>query len=622
MGVGNYLLSSVDESENQSALSSLFEEMPVDLKTFTKDNLYLGKSLGSHFNLSPKQFELVRHIEQIYFPDTLALLADEEYNKERLIVGKYATVKYEPYWGEKIRMTNRITAMVGKGGGKDSTVRIATMRIIYLLQCLKSPQRYYNKAEIDSIHMINVATNAQQARTAFFDPMRKMANISPWMKDRHESTTNILKFDKNVYSISGNSEAEGQEGLNLILAVADEIDGFASSKDTRKKSTASVTSTAEHIMKMLKGSSSTRFPDVYKLVAISYPRYRGSPIMQLLAEGKRDNREMGEKSRFFSMGPLATWEFNPTIPGPEAFADEYRIDPVEAASMYECKPAAAENPYFRNQEAVLQCFTKKEVPDLAIEYHVVGNSWVPEYTLSPDLVPIKGALYAVHVDLAVSGDRAGIAMAHVVKQEEFETVTVDEEGNHDVVVREFRPIVKLDFATGYEADKSAAPAREIQIRWARQLVMDLISKGFRIRALSYDTWQSRDSMQIMEKQRGVEIEKISTDRSIEPWRTLRDVFHDNRLVATHNQLLIDELFGLNINPDNGKVDHSPYGSKDIADAVACSVMAAITLGGREAVGAPRAYYGSAGIQVGGEADMYGNRELLNLNHLDGSSGMF
>lgn len=621
MGLGNLLLAGLDESEDRLTLSSMFEEMPVDLKTFTEDNLYLGKALGGHFHISPKQFELVRHIEQIYFPSTLRMLAGEEVRKERMVSGKYVTTYQKPYWGEPVRMTNRITAMVGKGGGKDSTVRIATMRIIYLLLCLKSPQKYFGKAEIDSIHTLNIATTAAQARTAFFDPMREMAKVSPWFANKHEPTTNVLRFDKKLYSISGNSEAESQEGLNLILAVADEIDGFASSKDTRKKSTVAVTSTAEHIMSMLKSSAATRFPDVYKLVAISYPRYRGSPIMRLLGEAKKDNVEMGEKSRFFAMGPLATWDFNPTVTK-EQFADDYRIDPIEAAAKYECRPAAAENPYFRNQEAVLQCFQKEEKPRVEINYKLIGNSWSPEYIISDQLQPIKGALYAVHVDLSIKEDRAGIAMAHVVKQEEFETLTVDEEGNQDVVVREFRPLIKLDFAAGYQADKTVEPAREIQIRWARQFVMDLISKGFRIRYLTYDSFQSADSMQIMEKQRGVEVDKVSTDRSAEPWRNLRDVFNDGRLIAAYDQLLIDEIFGLTLNMDNGKVDHSPYGSKDIADAVACAVMGAIQLGGREAVGSPRAYYGSSGISVGGDLDIPGSPKLLDLDHLPNSGDFY
>jgi hypothetical protein len=36
-----------------------------------------------------------------------------------------------------------------------------------------------------------------------------------------------MEFDKNVTVYSGHSERESHEGLNLILAILDEISGFA-----------------------------------------------------------------------------------------------------------------------------------------------------------------------------------------------------------------------------------------------------------------------------------------------------------------------------------------------------------------------------------------------------------
>lgn len=623
MGLGEFLLEGLDYSEGQLSLDSTFEELPVDLDTFLEDNMYLGRALGGEFHISEKQRELVRYMEQIYFPDTIALLADNEAEKEKLVVGNYVTRRLVPYWRDPVRQTNRLVAMVGKGGGKDSTVRIATMRIIYLLMCLKSPQRYYGKAEIDSIHTLNVATNARQALDAFFDPLKRIVQVSPYFKDKAAPTVNQIKFAKNIVSISGNSQAESLEGLNLILGVADEIDGMASANDTRRKSQVAQSSTAEYIMNMLYSSASTRFPDVYKVVAISYPRYRGSPIMRLLGEAKEDYKEMGEASNYYALGPLATWEFNPTVTK-DKYKSDYRKDPIEAAAKYECKPALAENPFFRNQEAILNCFHKKERQPVEINYRRVGDTWALDYDIDPELVPIKGAMYAVHVDLAITHDRAGIAMSHVVRQEEFETLTTDENGNEDVVVRELRPIIKVDFATAFTADITSKPVREIQVRWARQLIMDLISKGFRIKYVSYDQFQSVDSMQILELQRGIELDRVSTDRTSEPWRNLRDVFHDGRLIATYDQLLIDELFGLNLDPKNGKVDHPAYGSKDIADALACSVMGAIQLGGREAVGSPRAYYGHGGISVGGDFDVPKgmNSGMLDLSGMQGSGGFF
>ena len=37
--------------------------------------------------------------------------------------------------------------------------RVASLRVAYLLLCLKSPQKYYAMPEDDSIHLLNIAAN-------------------------------------------------------------------------------------------------------------------------------------------------------------------------------------------------------------------------------------------------------------------------------------------------------------------------------------------------------------------------------------------------------------------------------------------------------------------------------
>lgn len=588
-------------------LSDLFDEIPPPLDVFVSDRKYLGAALGTNFQLSPIQWDLVRHIEQIYFPETIKLLGETEVKKERLVIGAYETYREKPYWAEPVSITNKITAMWGKGGGKDNTVRIATLRVINLLLSLKSPQIYYSMPDADSIHTLNVATNARQAMLAFFDPIKRAVKKG-WFEDKCNPTMNQVEFDKNVLAISGHSDAESQEGLNLLLGIADEIDGFPSVNDGRKKGGGSApVNSAEHIMNMMDSSASTRFPDVYKLVAISYPRYLGSPIMTLLEEGKTDIADNGASSKYYSSGPHATWEVNPRVSGPEKFAGQYKKDPIEAAAKYECKPARAINPYFRNELAVRAAFHPVEQEPIKVTYVPDGNTWKPEYEFSPDFVPINGARYAMHGDLAVKGDRAGIAMAHVVSQEEFDDVVYDEDGA-ETQVREMRPNVKVDFCISYEADITATPAREIQIRWARQLCFELVKRGFNIQSFTFDGFQSLDSMQILED-RGIESDRLSTDRTVEPWRNLKDLMHDGRIWIPERQLVMTEILSLNQLP-NGKVDHPVSGSKDEADALACAAFGAVALGGEEDPDGGEARYEEFEILVGNKVEKFAGFEFI------------
>jgi intein/homing endonuclease len=499
------------------------------------------------------------------------------------------------------------SGFINSNSGKDHVCRVASMRIAYLLLCLHSPQIYYGMPEQDTIHLLNVASNSAQAQQAFFTPITRAVKKG-WFANRCIARQNLISYQKNIESISGHSDAESQEGLNLLLGIADEIDAFKSKKEMVVRKGASArepTKSAETILNMMRSSASTRFPEVFKNVRISYPRYLGSTIQRLTHEGREDYQERGRKSRHYVSGPLATWEVNPRVKGREAFDEDYREDPIMARAKYECKPARALNPYFRNVQAVDASFRWVERPPLSVAYiHERAERsdrrvWVPSYSFSEQLFPVRGAIYTMHADMAVSGDRAGIAMAHVVDYNEYETTTEDEDGA-PYTVREVRPKVKVDFVVSYSADNSAEPPREIQIRWARQLCFDLIRRGFNIRKFTFDSFQSVDSMQILES-RGIETDKISTDLSSEAWRNLRDLMYEGRIEIPRlkppmNQderaapfVLRDELLGLTKLP-NGRVDHPADGSKDEADALACVAMTAIQLGGREEGGGERRYY--------------------------------
>jgi hypothetical protein len=598
-----------------SSLDNIFEEEPVPLSVFVQDKQFLANP-----PLSMPQYDAVRHIERIYYADMYPKLAEEfETGKQpgRLHVASSSAVwREEKYWSQPLRMINFATLQWGKGSGKDHICRVASMRIAYLLMCLISPQTYYGMPDQDTIHLLNVASSSGQAQQAFFMPIVRAVKKG-WFVDKCIPRQNVISYAKNIESVSGHSDAESQEGLNLLLAIADEIDAFKSKKEMIVRKGASArepTKSAEGILNMMQTSASTRFPEVYKNVRISYPRYLGSTIQQLTEKARADFTERGEQSRHYVSGPMATWEVNPRVKGREAFAEDYRTDPIMARAKYECRPARAINPYFRNVQAVDSAFVYTDKLPVTVTYvqeRSEGRTvWVPRYQFSDSFFPVRGAIYTMHADLAVQGDRAGIAMAHVKGYNEYEALTNDEDGAA-YTVREVRPNVKVDFVISYSADQSTDPPREIQIRWARQLCFELIRRGFNIRLFTFDSFQSTDSMQILEA-KGIETDKISTDLSEEPWRNLRDLIYEGRIEVPRLRvenavaqqipfLLRDELLSLSRMP-NGRVDHPSDGSKDEADALACATMSAIQLGGREE-NAERRYFEPDTFATGGLHDL-------------------
>ena len=230
-----------------------FEEKPVDVKTFVESSDYLGQP-----TLSAIQYDIVEAMSQIYKKEDLQEL--------------YGAVEGARYYEKYTK--NEIILQLGKGSGKDFTSTVACAYIVYKLLCLKDPARYFGKPSGDAIDLINVAINAQQAKNVFFKGFKTKIEKSPWFAGKYNAKADSVEFDKSITVYSGHSERESHEGLNLLLAVLDEISGFASEVGTGNEQG----KTAENIYKAFRGSVDSRFPDLGKVVLLSFPRYQGDFI--------------------------------------------------------------------------------------------------------------------------------------------------------------------------------------------------------------------------------------------------------------------------------------------------------------------------------------------------------
>jgi hypothetical protein len=614
----------------------IFSEEPVPLDVFLNDNKYMGQPpLGEH------QFNLVRHMEQIYLPSMYPFLVEN----------------FGEYW-TPVRFVNYLNVQWGKGSGKDHSVRMAVARIAYLLSCLKSPQEYFGFARQDEIHILNVAMNAAQARRAFFKPLGTLLKNTAWFSDKLRSEitdmATSIRLDKQIELISGHSQAENFEGLNTIAVVLDEISGFQSEDQKAARGIVESQRTAEAVYDIVRTSASTRFPENFKVAAISYPRYLNDPIQNLCAKGNADIEKNGlAKSNYFVDGPRTTWDVNPRyakfervavegsktlIPNVPSWLADYENDPMMARAKYECLPERSSNRYFRNDAAINGSLPKQApewVDPVQINYYwgldVEGAKaegsyelatvpgWQTNYTFSPDLKPYEGAVYTLHADLAISGDRAGIAMCHVKNWERREHKMGDPLNMKTDYQVDDRPVIKVDFVTSYESDLTATDpegeprARDIQIRWFRNLIRELKRRGFVIGFVTFDNFQSADSIQILESW-GIEADKLSMDRNKIPYATLREVMYDGRLEGYYRERVIEELEGLTELP-SGKIDHPPGGSKDETDALCGAVMGALTMGGDEGETPEEIDTNGPGIgyevygAMGGADDFWGNADF-------------
>jgi hypothetical protein len=536
-----------------------FEENPVDVVTFVTSKDFLNQP-----PLSENQYTVVECMSQIYREEDLISLMGEEKGKEHF--KKYSKVE--------------IILQCGKGSGKDHTSTIACAYIIYKLMCLKDPARYYGKPPDDAIDLINIAINAEQAKNVFFDNFVRKIKNSPWFAGKYDPKVNSVAFNKSITLYSGHSERESHEGLNLFLAILDEISGFASQGSAGNEQA----KTAENIYRAFRGSVDSRFPDFGKVVLLSFPRYKNDFIQQAydsaIAEKETIfrthqfvlNPELPEDDpgntfdieweedhiisykypRVFAL-KRPTWEMNPTR-SIEDFKIAFFKEPTDALMRFACMPTTSSDSFFKSREKIEKCLSIRNPLDSFRRF-------------DPSFKPDPEKIYFLHADLAQRHDKCAIAISHVEKWVKMQAFN-----NYEQVV----PFIVVDAIAWWEP-RVEGP---VDLSEVKNWIISLRRNGFNLGIVTFDRWQSFDIQRDL-KSVGINSETLSVAKK--HYEDLAMLIYEERVAAPHIELLLDEMLELRIMPNN-KVDHPRKKSKDLADAMCGSVYNAISHSKREVVG--------------------------------------
>ncbi len=528
-----------------------FAERPVDAKTFVEGEDFLNQP-----PLSSIQYDIVEAMSQIYkLEDLIDLMGDTE---GRRYYNKYTK--------------NEVILQLGKGSGKDFTSTVACAYIVYKLLCLKDPARYFGKPSGDAIDIINVAINAQQAKNVFFKGFKTKIEKSPWFAGKFYAKADSIEFDHSITVYSGHSERESHEGLNLILAVLDEISGFASEVGTGNDQG----KTADNIYKAFRASVDSRFPDLGKVALLSFPRYPGDFISSrydaVIAE-----KEVITKRHRFIMNPdlpedqegnyldiewdedtilsykypgmfalkRPTWVVNPTRK-----IDDFKLafftDMGDAMQRFACVPTFSSDRFFKQTEKVMAAMT-------------IRNPLDPIRRFDEGFQPDPNKLYFVHADLAQKHDKCAVAIAHVDKWVNIQ------------VIRDYQqiaPVVVVDAVAWWEP-RAEGP---VNLSEVKQWIQNLRRLGFNIGMVSFDRWQSFDIQNEL-KAVGMRTETVSVAKK--HYEDMAMLVYEERLAMPMIDLLFEELSELKI-MNNNKVDHPRKKSKDLADAVCGAIFGAIS----------------------------------------------
>lgn len=457
----------------------------------------------------------------------------------------------------------RILILVcGMRSGKGVLGSIAAWYAAYELLSLEDPQAFFGLAPGQEIQILNTATSQTQAKDNVFKHIKdRLQHGGAWFENLRSQVVETgleLRLPKNIVIRCGHSRASGLVGGTSYMVIEDELARF---KDTAGKDN------ADDVHEKLSATTAT-FRNRARVLVLSSPEWEGDKAMRLLEEAAETDED-GRPLRPHVLGlQLPTWEANLTLSedylwetfdglgNPSAFWRDFGARPPHAVEAYYPDPERWE----------------RQADPERVDPYATGS-------LSADFVPCCDSRRFVHIDLGVTRDACGVALAHQpVEGCPWNKTMLNERG--DIVDNPKAKRIVLDVAIQIKPPRQRETKGEISFERVRQIVRDWHDRGFKIKAggVSYDGWQSLDSRQIL-KREGFRTEEYSLDRDTEGHDTLQELVNRDELSYYRHRVLIDEARHLQL-VRGKKVDHPKGGSKDVVDAVAGAVYHALKRGGR------------------------------------------
>ncbi len=565
------ILNQLYDSGSSDAYNKLiledYDEIPVDIETFLRDKKYLGNGLiddEGRFTVYSYWVNMLKNI----FPDPL-------------LPAEYHTL-----------------ALTGSIGiGKSFVAVLCMLYELYRMLCLKDPYVYYGLQPIDKITFAVMNITLDASKGVAWDKMQQLLQSSEWFLSRGTVRGEInveWSPSKNIELIAG-SLSRHIIGRAVFSAFFDEV-SFQPNQDVekQKEKAKALVNTADARMqsRFMKGdknptllilASSKRTEQSYMETFIENKKKNESKTTYVVDEPQWVIREDKNSSRTFKVAignkflaseviPLDATEkdiqiyrnrgykiLDVPIGYYETFIDDIDIALTDVAgisttssSRYLSGPriAAIKNLELKNpfSSDIIEIGNNPEDNN---QYYDYFNMDCIDKTL------LQYPLY-IHLDMSISGDKTGIAGVWI-------------KGKKPPVEGQ-PPSKELFFQPAFVVSIKAPKGYQISFEKNRQFIYWLKDNGFNIKGVSFDSFQSADMNQQLSG-KGFDTEIISVDRTkdniCQPYQYLKNTIYEERLTLFENNLLTEELLGLERNNSNGKIDHTPSGinSKDSADAL-------------------------------------------------------
>ena len=478
------------------------------------------------------------------------------------------------------------------GTGKTTIALFTTAYQLYVLSCLKDPHSLFNLDPSSEIVFAFQSLNKVLAKSIDYERFRAMVTRSPYFNKHfrvNEKITSEMLFPNRIVVRPLSGDVNAAIGSNIFGAILDEINFMAVVEQSKNAVDGGVFDQANEMYNSIVRRRKSRFmaaggrlPGMVCLV--SSKRYPGEFTDRKQMEARAELARTGKTGIFVYDRTL--WQIKPegtygekrfrlflgdVSRKPCILEEDMEVAPADAASVMEVpdefrseferdilsairdiagSATFALHPYIVNTEAVSKAFGQcQSVLSVESTDFVASRPVIyPKRIIRPDEPRFA------HVDLGLTGDSAGIAVGWV---EGFQEVPRSDN------TFELMPQINFDLILEVKPPRNG----EIEFENIRKLFYKLRELGMNLKWISFDTFQSVDSMQIL-RQEGFTTGPHSMDKTSLPYDVTKTAFYDGRVRAPTHDKALSEIVRLERDPQSGKIDHPPNFSKDCADAVA------------------------------------------------------
>ena len=506
---------------------------------------------------------------------------------------------------EEMNNGNYVEAVLtgGIGAAKTSAAIGSQLYQLYSLMTFYNPHVPFGLKPTDEIVIIFQSMRLGQAKEVAYDRFKAMVDECPYFINDFPYDKDIksqLRFPNHIIvkPVAGNESAT--IGQNVIGGILDEVNFMESIEKSKRDPDGGTYEQAITLYNSIARRRESRFMTRGQLPGllclVSSKRYRGQFTDVKTEEAVTNKRIYVYDKRVwdvvspekFDMMYTDKWfdvfvgdehrkpyMVDATHPAPKDEKELVMAIPVEHEHDFTADllkalrdiagvSTTALHPFIMDPERVVESFDAHNsiFSREECDFDTMGLKIYPKEFINP-----KEPRF-IHIDLAISRDSCGFGIGHVTGFEPVRRGPAPKIGEDGKPGKDERPVEMLP-RIHIDGLLEIRPPRGGEISFAkiRDIIYLLTKLGLNIQWITFDSFQSTDSKQIL-NQRGYKTGDASLDKDTAGYEMLKTAFYDGRLDLPPHVKCLRELLRLERDEKKDKVDHRAAESKDVADALA------------------------------------------------------